>query len=224
MRFALVAFLLVTAQAAAADSQLVINRLLSDDGFYKAVACGAPPGKACGIDLVRWPKSAAKDLAIAVAATEENFARTHGRAGENALASAIAAINSTGAGVNLRLARTTEAAPIEVWFSDISEGDPITLPGLTFPPSDRMEGARVYIWWNGDKDIDRAVIILSHDLLPEEMTSVMLEELTQSLGFLTDLEGTAYAETSIFSESSNAITRLEGQDLMALRRHYPARN
>jgi Protein of unknown function (DUF2927) len=209
------------ATVAAADSQLVIDRPLSDDDFYKAIACGAPPGQACKIDTVRWPAGVIQDLPIAVAATEPQFTKIHGTAGDVALDAAIADINGTGAGLHLRRAKKGEAAPVEIWFSDISNGDPIALPGMSFPQGDKMEGARVYIWWNDAKEIDRAVIILSQDLLPAEMGSVMLEELTQSLGFLTDLEGKAYADSSIFSEYSNAVTRLSGQDRMVLQRHYP---
>jgi hypothetical protein len=217
----LLATILVLACPALADSQLVLNRPLSDADFYKAVACAAPPGKGCVLDIVRWPDSAARDLVIKVAATQPRFARDHGNAGVKALQAAIDEINSTGAGLTLRRAKPDETGQIEVWFSDLGEGDAIELSGQGLPRGDRMEGARVYIWWNDAKEIDRAVIILSHDLLAEEMTSVMLEELTQSLGFLTDLEGSAYAESSIFSETSNAITQLRGQDRMVLRRHYP---
>lgn len=220
MRLRLAALWSVLAGAALADSQLVIDRPLTDDEFYKAVACGAPPGKPCRLDLVRWPPSAARDLTISVVATDMGFMRRHGRAGETALAKAINEINGLGAAVTLRRVEDGTPAPIQVWFSDINEGDPIRLPDVTVPQGDRMEGARVYIWWTGTNLIDRAAIILSRDLLPEEMASVMLEELTQSLGFLTDLEGTGYKDSSIFSETSNAVTRLEGQDRMAILRHY----
>lgn len=220
MKVRLAALLACLAGAALADSQLVIDRPLTDDEFYQAVACGAPPGEPCRLDLVRWPLSAARDLTISVVETGMGFARRHGRAGENALARAINEINGLGANLNLRRVEDGSPAPIQVWFSDIDEGDPIRLPDVSVPQGDRMEGARVYIWWTGTKQIDRAAIILSRDLLPEEMGSVMLEELTQSLGFLTDLEGAAYTDTSIFSETSNAVTRLEGQDRMVILRHY----
>ncbi len=224
MRPFFVAAALCLAGPVLADSQLVLNRPLSDADFYKAVACGAPPGQRCALDYVRWPEAAARNLVVKVAATEPRFAREHGNAGTKALQDAIDEINGTGAGLRLRRAGSDEPSQIDVWFTDLGQGDPIALPGQGLPQGDKMEGARVYIWWNDAKDIDRAVIILSHDLLPEEMSSVMLEELTQSLGFLTDLEGTAYAENSIFSETSNAISRLRGQDRMVLRRHYPPRN
>jgi hypothetical protein len=220
VKTALAVLLACLAGAAMADSQLVIDRPLTDDEFYKAVACGAPPGQACRLDLVRWPPATARDLTIAVAKTSPGFARQHGRAGENALIGAIEEINRAGAGLVLRQVKDDTPAPIQVWFSDIREGDPIVLPDVVIPSGDRMEGARVYIWWTSAGDIERAVIIMSRDLLPKEMGSVMLEELTQSMGFLTDLEGTAYVDTSIFSEYSNVVTRIAGQDRMALRRHY----
>jgi hypothetical protein len=221
VRRGLAALIAVLASAALADSQLVIDTALTDDQFYKAVACGAPPGGACHLDLVNWPAVVARDLTISVVQTAPGFARRHGRAGENALAGAINEINGIGSALTLRRIEDDAPAPIQVWFSDIREGDPVALPNVSLPQGDRMEGARVYIWWNAEYQIDRAVIILSRDLLPGELRSVMLEELTQSLGFLTDLEGKAYAEISIFSETSNAVTRLDGQDRMALRRHYP---
>ncbi|MES2144502.1 MAG: DUF2927 domain-containing protein [Pseudomonadota bacterium] len=221
MKAVLVALLACLAGAAFADSQLVIDRILSDDDFYRAVSCGAPPGGACRLDTVRWPQGLSRDLTISVADTAKGFARRHGRAGEKALAAAIGEINRTGAALHLRRVADGAPAPIQVWFTDIAEGDPIVLPNVSIPQGDRMEGARVYIWWTDANQIDRAVIILSRDLLPEEIRSVMLEELTQSLGFLTDLEGNAYTDTSIFSEFSNAVTGLAGQDRMALRRHYP---
>lgn len=221
MRHLAGAILLVLAGPALADSQLRLDRVLPDADFYRAVACGAPPGGACQTDLVRWPPQAAADLAVSVAELAPGFTRTHGQAGRDALDAAIGQINATGSALHLRRVGDGTPAPIEVWFTDIDEGAPISLPGLALPPGDRMEGARVYIWWNDAKVIDRAVIVLSRDLLPDELDSVVLEELTQSLGFLTDLEGTAYADTSIFSESSNAVSRLRGQDKMAIRRHYP---
>jgi Protein of unknown function (DUF2927) len=223
-RHVFAALIVVLASPVFGDSQLVLETPVSDADFYRAVACGAPPGQACAVDLVHWPRRAARDLGVRVMATQPGFSRLHGDAGLTALDRAISEINGTGAGLRLRRTAPRSAAPIEVWFSDLDQGDPIALPGMAFPKGDRMEGARVYIWWNEIKDIDRAVIILSRDLTPDEMGSVMLEELTQAMGFLTDLEGPAYAETSIFSETSNAITRLQGQDRMAIRRHYPPRN
>jgi hypothetical protein len=55
------------------------------------------------------------------------------------------------------------------------------------------------------------------------MGPVVLEELTQAMGLLTDIEGQAYADSSVFSETSNAVRRLSRQDRAALRLHYPGR-
>ena len=48
----------------------------------------------------------------------------------------------------------------------------------------------------------------------------MLEELTQSLGFLTDIRNPLYESHSVFSEDSNSVTRLGPQDVTVLRWHY----
>jgi hypothetical protein len=211
-------FLLAT--PALADSQLVIDEVVSDGNFYRAVACGAPPGKDCAIPLVRWNAATARDLRVQVVQTDAFFARVHGRRGERALDRAIREINGTGAALSLSRVEAAKA-PVKVWFSGLMEGDPITLPGSSTSTGDRMEGARVYIWWNERREIEEAMIVISAGLAADAMESVVLEELTQALGFLTDLEGRAYAETSIFSETSNAVTRLLGQDRMVVRRHYP---
>lgn len=224
MRLVLFAATLAMASPALADSQLVLDHRLPDADFYRAVSCGAAPWGLCEYRKVRWPAAVANNLKVKVAATQKRFARRHGRAGQNALAKAIAEINATDAGVHLGRVDAHEDAQIEVWFSDLAVGDPIVIPGAMIPHGDIMEGARVYVTWSDAREIDHAIIVVSASLAPDEIASVMLEELTQSLGFLTDLEGRAYAQTSIFSESSNAVTRLRGQDRMAIRRHYPPRN
>ncbi|QBX99490.1 DUF2927 domain-containing protein [Rhodophyticola sp. CCM32] len=70
-------------------------------------------------------------------------------------------------------------------------------------------------------DITAAAIAISRDIRRREIASVILEELVQSLGLHTDIASPAYRR-SIFSEESNSVTRLNGQDLTALRRHYPS--
>ncbi|MGL6211355.1 MAG: DUF2927 domain-containing protein [Paracoccaceae bacterium] len=214
------ALLLALAAPAFADSQLVIDRPLSDDDFYRAVSCGAPPGGPCKLATVRWPRAIARNLSVSVVDYTQGFQDRHSDAGREALAKAITQINAAGSALKLKRVKDGARAPIRIWFSDINTGDPITLPDLDLPSEDRMEGARVYLWWQRNK-LTRAVIILSHDLPTDAIGSVMLEELTQAMGFLTDLEGDAYTDVSVFSEFSNSVTRLTGQDKMALRRHYP---
>ena len=50
---------------------------------------------------------------------------------------------------------------------------------------------------------------------------IMLEELTQILGFPVDIIGHWYEFGSIFSEKRNARISLGKQDMAAIRLHYP---
>ena len=59
------------------------------------------------------------------------------------------------------------------------------------------------------------------DLPPGDVAPVVLEELTQAMGLMTDIRNPAYEGVSVFSEDSNAVLRLGAQDKEALRRHYP---
>ena len=51
----------------------------------------------------------------------------------------------------------------------------------------------------------------------------MLEELTQSMGLMTDIRNPYYETRSVFSEDSNSVVKLGEQDREALRLHYPTR-
>jgi hypothetical protein len=55
------------------------------------------------------------------------------------------------------------------------------------------------------------------------MASVVLEEVFQTLGPRFDIEGAAYEGVSILSQTSNATTRIIGQDARLLRWLYPLR-
>ncbi len=220
MRLAALA-LALSAGPAAADSFVHLDRRVPDQDFYRAVACAADPGDDCGEPLVAWPARKRQALTVALHAQgDPQPDRRRAQVGQ-ALDRAIAEINGTGA--DLRLVRQPDgaAADITLWDSDITEGEPIVLPQEGLDGGALMEGARVEIWWNGRLRIYRAVIVIAGDLEAGDLRSVVLEEMVQSLGFLTDLTGNAYATTSIFSESSNAVTRLRGQDAAAIRLHYP---
>jgi hypothetical protein len=70
-----------------------------------------------------------------------------------------------------------------------------------------------------DGEIREALIAVSAFAPQAEVASVMLEELVQAMGLMTDIAGPGQAG-SLFAERGNAVTRLAGQDATALRRHY----
>jgi hypothetical protein len=212
------ALALLLAGPAQADNWVTFDHPVNDATFYFAVACAAPEGGDCRGPLVYWPARYA--LTVALRSMEGGPDTQRFRMLSRALNHAIEEINATGA--DLRLVRDDAApAAITVWDSTFAEGDPILWPDEGFDGSAVMEGARVHIWWNDDLTLYRGTILFAADLAPSEFRSVMLEEMTQSLGLLTDVEGEAYAERSIFDEGSNAIFHLRGQDAAAVRLHYP---
>ena len=77
------------------------------------------------------------------------------------------------------------------------------------------------VWSDDDGYITEAVIVLAADLPEDETLPVLLEELTQGMGLLTDIRNPVYNATSVFSEDSNTVRKLGPQDRAALRLHYP---
>ena len=79
----------------------------------------------------------------------------------------------------------------------------------------------MWLWWNERGEITDASVLIAEDIAIEDIRSVMLEELFQTLGFIYDIENRYYEGRSILSQDSNATTTLIGQDRKALRRLYP---
>lgn len=209
------------ASPAAGDSFVRLDRRVPDAVFHRAVACAAPPGRDCTEPLVAWPAPDRRALTVALRSTEAKRPGPRQAQVGQALDQAIAEIN--GVGADLRLVRVADGsrAAISVWDSRLREGDPIVLPAEGLDGTAVMEGARVEVWWDGRRRITRAVIVIAGDLPATDLRSVVLEEVVQALGLLTDITGRAYAETSVFSEDANTVTRLSGQDAAVIRMHYP---
>jgi hypothetical protein len=68
-----------------------------------------------------------------------------------------------------------------------------------------------------------ATILISSDIPLFQVNSVVLEEVTQSLGLVFDIDNPAYDRRSIFSQERNSVTVITGQDAAILRLHYPPR-
>ena len=69
--------------------------------------------------------------------------------------------------------------------------------------------------------IAKAEIYIS-DVIPKSLLrAVVLEELVQSLGLLTDIHNRYYNKRSVFSEVGSSTNKLRGQDAKALLLHYP---
>jgi hypothetical protein len=79
----------------------------------------------------------------------------------------------------------------------------------------------VYIFWDNQRAITQGTILIAQDIPPAAIDSIVLEELTQSLGFVFDIENPDYENVSIFAQDSNSVLTLAGQDAAILRLYYP---
>lgn len=215
---ALVAMML--APAAGAETLVRLNAPVSDAEFHRAVACAAKPGGPCRAELVRWGRRTRTDLRVALLPADPGYPAERSGLVVDALEAAIRQINGAGAGLKLRRVAPDMRPHILVTRSALKEGER-TRGVPNFPDGDRIGVGRFQIWWNDDRVLQRAGILISSDINPNDIRSVMLEELVQSLGLWHDIEGAGYAGRSIFDENSNAIETLTGQDLAILRLHYP---
>jgi hypothetical protein len=211
--------LLLTASIAQAQDSVPSTGPLSDNDFYNLVACAAPPGQDCTVPLVRWAHS--DDLTISLFQVEPGYPDDRKRALTKALYAAIDQINASHAALHLRFAPPGSMADVTIHMLDIPMGGQIDHTGLVPLDGSLIEAALVQLWWNGNMDLTRAAIVFPQDIEWAGLTSIALEELTQSLGLRTDIDNRWYETRSVFSETSNRVTRLGEQDIMSLQRHYP---
>lgn len=194
--------------------------LISDEDFYRLVACAAPPGGPCAKPLIRWPETRRAELRVGIADVAPSFPGYKLDLVDRAVDSAIAEINAAGAG--LRLTRVYEGTvDIPLYLVATPQGARITGTSIAELDGSEMAIARVALRSRGGAILSAAIAI-SQDIRRREIASVVLEELVQSLGLPTDIDSPAYTR-SIFSEADNATVWLRGQDAAALRRHYPGR-
>ncbi|MDG4648536.1 DUF2927 domain-containing protein [Roseibacterium sp. SDUM158017] len=202
----------------AAQEYVAVPDFVSDEAFYRMVACAAPPGGDCAKPFIRWPVERRLRLRVGIAQIAGTFASYRLDIVDQAIDRAIAEVNAAGA--HLYLERAFEA-PFDVPFYLIDTPQGGEISGTSVPELDGSEIAigRVALRSRAGV-ITGAAIAISADIQRREIASVVLEELVQSMGLVTDVLSPAY-EDSIFSETGNSVTRLRGQDAAALRRHYP---
>ncbi|SMX27600.1 hypothetical protein TRP8649_01706 [Pelagimonas phthalicica] len=192
--------------------------LLSDEAFYRLVACAAPPDGTCAKKFLRWPSG--DQIRVSLEPLDRAFLGGKQKRAKAALTRAIQYLNRVPMNLSLTQVPPENDADIRIYFVDTDGSEPISGTGLPGVDGQTVAGARVIVWARNGV-INRSVIIFGTRLHIRSYESAMLEELTQALGLLTDIRNPDYDDISIFSQDSNASKTLGPQDIKALQRHYP---
>ena len=203
--------------ATASDGVASVGKLSNDD-LYRLTACGAKPGGKCQGPFVRWDQPI---VTVAMPPADPAMDAELAAEIDKALDQAIAALNAARAGITLQRGISRQPPDIMVYRIGLKEGERTkNIPGMT----DGLEIGVGYmqINWDDALNITDGTIVIAADIAPEDVRSVVLEELAQSLGFLFDIENPYYEGVSIFSQDSNETISITGQDRAILRLHYPA--
>ena len=205
-------------ELAFASDGVISDGKLSNDDLYRLTACGAAPRSECQGRFVRWDQPI---VTLAMPPADGNMDPALADQIDTALDQAIATLNAARAGIRLQRAVSTTPPDIMIYRVGLKEGDRTNgIPGMT----DGLEIGVGYmqINWDDALHITDGTIVIAADIDPKDVRSVVLEEVTQSLGFLFDIENPYYEGVSIFSQDSNETTAIAGQDRAILRLHYPA--
>lgn len=187
---------------------------LSDTAFYRLVACAAPPDGPCAKPFYKWDKST-----ITVGIVERSPAFLGGKL-KRAEASVIRALQQLNeVGMGLTLVADDTAPDIAIHLLDVARGEVISTGTLL--KGKTMANAITALDVDGST-IRGASIGFSNTLGARQYESVMLEEITQALGLITDIQNPHYLRRSILSQNAdNSLKTLGKQDRMAIIRHYP---
>lgn len=208
---------MLLAWPALASDGVPSNGALSDQDFYRLAACGAPPGGKCQQDFVRWKK---RQVTVALAPDTDGVPAETARQVDKAVDQAIATLNRAGAGVQLRRDDGLRRPDILIRRTALTEGEKTrSIP--RFPDGEEIGVGFMWLYWRGDNSISQAGILISSDIYPAHVRSVVLEEIMQCLGFLFDIENPAYEGRSILAQDSNSTITIIGQDRAILLLHYP---
>jgi hypothetical protein len=194
---------------------------LSDEDFYRLVACAAPPGGTCQKDFVRWSKRDAKDISIRIVQVDDGYPRSLEAKVTAKLDQAIAELNAAGANLHVSRTKAKTTPDIRIFLLDIPKDGAISGTGLPWFDGNDIGVARMQMGWRENGTVIECAVAISRGVKPGEVQRILIEEITQCMGLMTDIGGAYYESRSIFSETSGAANRLGQQDIMALRRHYP---
>jgi Protein of unknown function (DUF2927) len=218
MRLMPLAILLLLVGPALAGDGIVTTGPLTDAEFMQLVTCGAVPGGPCIDDASRWDDPG--NLTVGFGPVPAGYPSDKTALIETALDRAIAAVNDAGSAVKLRRVDHGADPDIAVRPTMFNENDAVSgEPGIA---DGAVIGAGfVYIYSDANHTITEGTIVIAQDIAEIDIASIVLEELTQALGFIFDIENPSYENVSVFAQDSNTVLTLAGQDAAILRLYYP---
>lgn len=123
--------------------------------------------------------------------------------------------------MGVMLVPDTSAPDITIHLLDTARAKRIT--GSTAPRLNGLTMANAITALDvTESTITGAAIGFSNTITIRQYRSVILEEITQALGLITDIQNPYYRTRSILSQNAdNSLKTLGEQDRIALIRHYP---
>ena len=209
---------LLLATPLTAQEYIATDGPLTDGEFYGVVSCAAIPGQGCNEPIVHWDQRVVTvGFELIVPSYPADLAREFNRV----LDTSISQINSAAPGLNLRRVAKSQPAHVRLFLQPIRSGDAIRGTGYPELDGTPIGAAIVQLYWDDDMQITEALIVFAGDIPINQAGPIMLEELTQAMGLMTDIRDPYYETRSVFSEDSNSVAKLGVQDRAALRFHYP---
>ncbi|MBU2992037.1 DUF2927 domain-containing protein [Octadecabacter sp. 1_MG-2023] len=191
---------------------------LSDTDFYRLVSCAARPGEGCNEPIIHWGH---RVVTVTFAPIPIGYSTELAREMDRALGAAVAQINGAVSGITVRRVSKSQPADIVIYLQPIRAGDVVRGTGYSQLDGTQIGAALVQVFWDENLKLTEAAIVFAGDLPIDQAGSVMVEELSQAMGLMTDIRNPHYNTLSVFSEDSNSVAKLGRQDREALRRHYP---
>lgn len=170
----------------------------------------------CAKPFYRWEKS---EITVGIVTRAPVFLGGKMKRADAAVVRALQRLAEVGMGV--RLIPADGAPDIHIHLLDVARSETITTPDTPLLDGLTMANAITALDVEGSK-ITGAAIGISRTMTIRQFESVMLEEITQALGLITDIQNPHYLSRSIFSQNAdNSLKTLGEQDKVALTRHYP---
>lgn len=199
---------------------------LSNQAFYKSIACKAKPGQKCQTPLRRWPKPIRKNISVGLVGVQ-GVARNGGYVGatERAISNAVKQVNGAGAGVRLRVytGNAAQNANIQVHLVKPQGNNRIIKnTGYRLLDGQKANNAISASATVGKYILSSGIAVSVDRVKQSKLQSIVLEEVVQSLGLTWDIHNPYYDKRSIFAQvGTDSVTKLKGQDARVLRMHYP---